>query len=181
MNFSIFEELDIEIFNEGDNIIPKNILKRDDHVKGDMLYEDNENDKKVEEDELQEIHLNSEEKCENDAGVDAGVDDGVDDGVDVVIVDHDDDKLCGGNICNDIYVNLRPIELMINTTSVDEVIFKKHLVEILNKHSRECVMEGVVVGYDLDGKCYDPDIVLKFEDGRTFYNENFGYLLRYYI
>jgi len=37
------------------------------------------------------------------------------------------------------------------------------------------------VGYDLVGRSYDPDIVLKFEDGRIFYNENFGYLLRYYI
>lgn len=174
MNFSIFEELDIEIFNEGDNIIPKNNLKGDDGVKGETGGEDVE---EVEEDEMREIHLNSEDKCEKDIGADIGADT-------VIICDNDnqdDDKLCDWNICNDIYVNLRPIELLINTTSADEVIFKKHLVEILNKHSRECVMEGVVVGYDLVGRSYDPDIVLKFEDGRTFYNENFGYLLRYYI
>lgn len=182
MNFSIFEELDIEIFNEGDNIIPKNNLKRDDVVKGEMLGEDIDG---VEEDEMREIHLNSEDKCQKDGGADVAADVCAD----TVIIgndgegegDGDGDKLCGWNVCNDIYVNLRPIELLINTTSVDEVIFKKHLVEILNKHSRECVMEGVVVGYDLDGRSYDPDIVLKFEDGRTFYNENFGYLLRYYI
>jgi hypothetical protein len=54
-------------------------------------------------------------------------------------------------------------------------------VEIINKHTRECMMEGVVVGYDIVGEEYDPNIILKFEDGRRFYNENFGYLLRFYI
>jgi hypothetical protein len=165
MSFSIFEELDIEIFNEGDNIIPKNNMSYDDSGGGIK-------DGKEEMREMREIYLNSEDQCEKDVGVDVGVD--------VVIVDHDD-KLCSGNICGDIYVHLRPIELLINTVAVEEVIFKKHLVEILNKHSRECVMEGVVVGYDLVGHSYVPDIVLKFEDGRTFYNENFGYVLRFYI
>ena len=170
MNFSIFEELDIEIFNEGDDIIPKNNTRRHD---GDD--DGGMKDGKEEMQEIREIYLNSEEKCENDIDID------IDICADTVIVDHDDDKLCGGNICNDIYVNLRPIELLITIVAVEEVIFKKHLVEILNKHSRECVMEGVVVGYDVDGLSYDPDIVLKFEDGRTFYNENSSYLLRYYI
>lgn len=174
MNFSIFKELDIEIFNEGDDIVPKNNLRYDYAVKRYTGDEDKKvEDKKVEVDEMREIHSNSEDKSETDGGDDVCAD--------TVIICDDGDKLCSGNIISDIYVNLRPIELTINTTSVDEVIFKKHLVEILNKHSRECVMEGVVVGYDLVGRSYDPDIVLKFEDGRTFYNENFGYLLRYYI
>jgi hypothetical protein len=42
-------------------------------------------------------------------------------------------------------------------------------------------MEGIVTGYKLVGAPYDPDIVLDFEDGRSFYNENFGFLLRFYI
>jgi hypothetical protein len=42
-------------------------------------------------------------------------------------------------------------------------------------------MEGVVTGYQLIGRVYDPDIVLEFEDGRTFYNENFGYSMIFYI
>jgi hypothetical protein len=61
------------------------------------------------------------------------------------------------------------------------MILKKHRVEIINKQSRDCVMEGVIVGYQLVGRSYDPDIVLEFEDGRSFYNENFGYLLLFYI
>ena len=81
----------------------------------------------------------------------------------------------------DIFVELREIELLINTSTADEVVFKKHRVEIINKHTRECMMEGVVVGYDIVGEEYDPNIILKFEDGRRFYNENFGYLLRFYI
>ena len=80
-----------------------------------------------------------------------------------------------------IFVELREIELLINTSTADEVVFKKHRVEIINKHTRECMMEGVVVGYDIVGEEYDPNIILKFEDGRRFYNENFGYLLRFYI
>ena len=82
---------------------------------------------------------------------------------------------------NNINVHYREIELTINTSTVEEVIFKKHRVQIINKHSRDCVMEGIVTGYKLVGAPYDPDIVLDFEDGRSFYNENFGYLLLFYI
>jgi len=80
-----------------------------------------------------------------------------------------------------INVEFCEVELPINTSTVEEVIFKKHRVEIIDKRSRGCIMEGVVVGYQLVGRVYDPDIVLGFEDGRTFYNENFGYLMRFYI
>jgi hypothetical protein len=80
-----------------------------------------------------------------------------------------------------INVEFCEVELPINTSTVEEVIFKKHRVEIIDKCSRGCIMEGVVVGYQLVGRVYDPDIVLGFEDGRTFYNENFGYLMRFYI
>jgi hypothetical protein len=80
-----------------------------------------------------------------------------------------------------IKVEFREIELPINTSTVEEVIFKKHRVEIIDKCSRGCIMEGVIMGYQLVGRVYDPDIVLGFEDGRTFYNENFGYLMRFYI
>jgi len=82
---------------------------------------------------------------------------------------------------NNINVHYREIELTINTSTVEEVIFKKHRVQIINKHSRDCVMEGIVTGYKLVGASYDPDIVLDFEDGRSFYNENFGYLMLFYI
>ena len=82
---------------------------------------------------------------------------------------------------NNINVHYREIELTINTSTVEEVIFKKHRVQIINKHSRDCVMEGIVTGYKLVGAPYDPDIVLDFEDGGSFYNENFGYLLLFYI
>jgi hypothetical protein len=80
-----------------------------------------------------------------------------------------------------INVEFCEVELPINTSTVEEVIFKKHRIEIIDKCSRGCIMEGVVVGYQLVGRVYDPDIVLGFEDGRTFYNENFGYLMRFYI
>ena len=80
-----------------------------------------------------------------------------------------------------IKVEFHEIELPINTSTVEEVIFKKHRVEIIDKRSRTCIMEGVVTGYQLVGRVYDPDIVLEFEDGRNFYNENFGYLMRFYI
>ena len=80
-----------------------------------------------------------------------------------------------------INVKFHEVELSINTSTVEEVIFKKHRVEIIDKRSRGCIMEGVVTGYQLVGRVYDPDIVLGFEDGRTFYNENFGYLMRFYI
>ena len=80
-----------------------------------------------------------------------------------------------------INVKFHEVELSINTSTVEEVIFKKHRVEIIDKRLRVCIMEGVVTGYQLVGRVYDPDIVLGFEDGRTFYNENFGYLMRFYI
>jgi hypothetical protein len=78
-------------------------------------------------------------------------------------------------------VKFREIEVTINTSTVEEVIFKKHRIEIIDKRSRICIMEGVVTGYQLVGRVYDPDIVLEFEDGRTFYNDNFGYLMLFYI
>ena len=81
----------------------------------------------------------------------------------------------------EITVEMREIELLINTSTVEEVIFKKHRVEIIDKQSRGCIMQGVITGYTLVGRVYDPDILLEFEDGRTFYNENFGYLMRFYI
>jgi hypothetical protein len=80
-----------------------------------------------------------------------------------------------------INVKFSEVEVTINTSTVEEVIFKKHRVEIINKRSRACIMEGVVTGYQLIGRVYDPDIVLEFEDGRTFYNENFGYSMIFYI
>lgn len=80
-----------------------------------------------------------------------------------------------------IKVEFCEVELLINTSTVEEVIFKKHRVEIIDKRSRVCIMEGVITGYQLVGRVYDPDIVLGFEDGRSFYNENFGYLIRFYI
>ena len=85
-------------------------------------------------------------------------------------------------ICNSrINVEFSRIEMCITTTTVEEMILKKHRVEIINKQSRNCVMEGIIVGYQLVGRSYDPDIVLEFKDGRSFYNENFGYLLLFYI
>ena len=80
-----------------------------------------------------------------------------------------------------IKVEFHEVEVTINTSTVEEVIFKKHRVEIIDKRSRTCIMEGIVTGYQLVGRVYDPDIVLEFEDGRNFYNENFGYLMRFYI
>jgi hypothetical protein len=95
-----------------------------------------------------------------------------------------------GNFCNShrntplttcINTNIKEIELKINTSTVEEVIFRKHKVEIINKDTRRIIMEGVVSGYSLVGRVYDPDIVLNFDDGRSFYNENFGYLMRFYM
>jgi len=80
-----------------------------------------------------------------------------------------------------INTNIKEIELKINTSTVEEVIFRKHKVEIINKDTRRIIMEGVVSGYSLVGRVYDPDIVLNFDDGRSFYNENFGYLMRFYM
>ena len=81
----------------------------------------------------------------------------------------------------EITIEMREVEMSINTSTVEEVIFKKHRVEIIDKRSRGCIMQGVITGYTLVGRVYDPDIVLEFEDGRSFYNENFGYLMRFYI
>jgi len=86
-----------------------------------------------------------------------------------------------GGVNVNVTVELREVEVSINTSTVEEVIYKKHRVEIVDKRSRVCIMEGVVVGYTLVGRVYDPDIVLEFEDGRRFYNENFGYLMLFYI
>ena len=44
----------------------------------------------------------------------------------------------------DIKVEFRKVEVTINTSTVEEVIFKKHRVEIVDKRSRACIMEGVV-------------------------------------
>ena len=73
------------------------------------------------------------------------------------------------------------IEMSINTTTCDEVIFKKHVVEIIDKGTRGCIMNGVVVRYEFEGRAWDTDIVLVFEDGRRFCNENFGYMFRFYL
>jgi hypothetical protein len=104
------------------------------------------------------------------------------------------DYTWGGNFCNshrntrlttcinsNINTNIREMELKINTSTVEEVIFKKHKVEIINIDTRRIIMEGVVSGYSLVGRVYDPDIILNFDDGRSFYNENFGYLMRFYM
>jgi len=80
-----------------------------------------------------------------------------------------------------IKTQVREIELSINTSTCDEVIFKKHVVEIIDKGTRGCVMNGVVVAYEFKGRAWDPDIVLVFEDGRRFCNENFGYMFRFYL
>jgi hypothetical protein len=81
----------------------------------------------------------------------------------------------------EITIEMREVEMSINTSTVEEVIFKKHRVEIIDKCSRGCIMQGVITGYTLVGRVYDPDILMEFEDGRSFYNENFGYLMRFYI
>ena len=81
----------------------------------------------------------------------------------------------------EIKTEVREIEMSINTSTCDEVIFKKHIVEIIDKGTRGCVMNGVVVRYEFEGRAWDPDIVLVFEDGRRFCNENFGYMFRFYI
>lgn len=80
-----------------------------------------------------------------------------------------------------IKTEVKEIEMSINTTTCDEVIFKKHVVEIIDKGTRRCVMNGVVVAYEFKGRAWDPDIVLVFEDGRRFCNENFGYMFRFYL
>lgn len=75
----------------------------------------------------------------------------------------------------------REIELPIYTSTVEEMIFKRQLVEIIDKQSRFTIMYGIIVRYHLVGRSYEPDIVLEFEDGRGFHNENFGYMMRFYI
>ena len=192
MSFFIFRNLDINLFDEGDydmskdkkNVCIEPDLPCNHAVEDDVdlvqTYEAYENHEAR---QVREINQKSDEKCDID--IDIVADMGTDIGTDAIFIDDTDNDndigSCGENICSGIYVHLRPIELLINTAAVEEVIFKKHIVEILDKHTRACVMEGVVVGYDLVGRSYDPDIVLKFQDGRTFYNDNFGYLLRYYI
>ena len=91
------------------------------------------------------------------------------------IVKEKSSKMC------DVTVEMREVELSINTSTIEEVIFKKHRVEIIDKRTRVRIMEGVISGYTLVGRVYDPDIVMDFEDGRSFYNDNFGYLMRFYI
>jgi len=81
----------------------------------------------------------------------------------------------------EIKTEFKEIEMSINTSTCDEVIFKKHVVEIIDKGTRGCVMNGVVVRYEFEGRAWDPDIVLVFEDGRRFCNENFGYMFRFYL
>jgi hypothetical protein len=81
----------------------------------------------------------------------------------------------------EIKTQVKEIEMSINTTTCDEVIFKKHVVEIIDKGTRGCVMNGVVVAYEFEGRAWEPDIVLVFEDGRRFCNENFGYMFRFYL
>ena len=80
-----------------------------------------------------------------------------------------------------IRVECREIELPIYTSTVEEMIFKRQLVEIIDKHSRFTIMYGIIARYHLVGRSYDPDIVLEFEDGQGFHNENFGYMMRFYI
>lgn len=81
----------------------------------------------------------------------------------------------------EIKTQVKEIEMSINTSTCDEVIFKKHVVEIIDKGTRGCVMNGVVVRYEFEGRAWDPDVVLIFEDGRRFCNENFGYMFRFYL
>jgi len=74
------------------------------------------------------------------------------------------------------------ILLTINTTTCDEVIFKKHVLDIIDKDTKSCIISDVVVNkYEFDGRPWDPDIILIFEDGRRFCNDNFKYMFRYYI
>jgi hypothetical protein len=117
--------------------------------------EDHDTYKTDEVQQMREINRNSDENIENEKPI----------------------KVCNSRI----NVEFRRIEMCITTSTVEEMILKKHRVEIINKQTRIPVMEGVIVGYQLVGRSYDPDIVLEFEDGRSFYNENFGYLLLFYI
>ena len=80
-----------------------------------------------------------------------------------------------------VNINMKDIEVPINTFTVEEVIFKKQIVEIIHKRTRRRIMEGLVSSYTRVGQEYNPVIVLIFEDGRSFYNNNFDYLMRFYI
>lgn len=70
----------------------------------------------------------------------------------------------GGNFCNahrntrlttcitsNINTNIREMELKINTSTVEEVIFKKHKVEIINIDTRRIIMGGLYQGIHLLG------------------------------
>ena len=85
------------------------------------------------------------------------------------------------NSLENIEIKILEIELLITTATTEEVIFKKHNVEIIDKNTKSVIMEGVVCGYKLVGRSYDPDILLEFDDGRTFLNDNFKYMFRFYI
>jgi hypothetical protein len=85
------------------------------------------------------------------------------------------------NSLENIEIKILEIELLITTATTEEVIFKKHNVEIIDKKTKDVIMEGVVSGYKLMERSYNPDILLVFNDGRTFYNDNFEYMFRFYI
>jgi hypothetical protein len=110
------------------------------------------------------------------------------DGSEVVCIYNKDKKTSScekreinGNSLENIEIKILEIEMLINTTTVQEVIFKKHNVEIIDKNTKSVIMEGIVCGYKLVRRSYDDYILLEFDDGRTFLNDNFGYLLRFYI
>ena len=110
------------------------------------------------------------------------------DGSEVVCIYNKDKKTSScekreinGNSLENIEIKILEIELLINTTTVQEVIFKKHNVEIIDKNTKSVIMEGIVCGYKLVRRSYDDYILLEFDDGRTFLNDNFGYIFRFYI
>lgn len=180
MDFHDFEELemesDSELYGKKDDDVF--VVSREDNGEGEGGDEGEGDDNGggeggSEEHENREINQKSQEKdsCSDNEGEFHDICDEFD--------EKNKNKYDGPS--KDLFVELREIELLINTSTVDEVIFKKYCIQVIDKHTKSWVMEGVVVGYDLVGQSYDPDIILKFEDGRTFYNENFGYLLRFYI
>jgi hypothetical protein len=110
------------------------------------------------------------------------------DGSEVVCIYNKDKKTSScekreinGNSLENIEIKILEIEMLINTTTVQEVIFKKHNVEIIDKNTKSVIMEGIVCGYKLVRRSYDDYILLEFDDGRTFLNDNFGYIFRFYI
>jgi len=110
------------------------------------------------------------------------------DGGEIICIYNKDEKAyscekreINGNSLENIEIKILEIEMLINTTTVQEVIFKKHNVEIIDKNTKSVIMEGIVCGYKLVRRSYDDYILLEFDDGRTFLNDNFGYLLRFYI